>query len=165
MNKLFRLLIILAAFSFTFSDSLSAQPLDVQWSQVKAMAPKHDISLPSTMPMGQEFTTEKVDNDTFSELKATFEAKKDIRAIFLVESNNTWVFYRSNRWWMPIALGAIGVPVMGLGIARDNGTLIGIGAGLSVVGAVVGYFLQENSVYTNDSSPYKGKAAVFILKK
>lgn len=152
-------------FLVVFAQLSVAQSLTVQWDQAKAAAKVYGIDVPANPLAGQVFDSEKVDNETFAELKATFESDKSITAIFLVETKNTWVFYRNNRWWMPLALGAIGLPVIGLGAARDSGTLIGVGVGLSVVGGVVGFFLQENTVYTNEPSPYSGKSAVFIKKK
>lgn len=165
MKKFVSSSIMMFLFLAVFTQFVSAQNLSVQWEQAKAAAKVYGIDVPATPLAGQVFDAEKVDNETFSELKATFESDKSISVIFLVESKNTWVFYRNNRWWMPLALGAVGLPVIGLGAARDSGTLIGVGAGLSVAGGIVGYFLQENTVYTNEASPYSGKAAVFIKKK
>ena len=165
MKKFISSSIMIFLFLAAFTHLVSAQSLSVQWDQAKAVAQVYGIDVPATPLAGQAFDVEKVDNETFAELKATFEADKSISAIFLVESKNTWVFYRKNRWWMPLALGAVGLPVIGLGAARDSGTLIGVGAGLSIAGGIVGYFIQESTDYTNQASPYSGKAAVFIKKK
>jgi len=152
---------------FLMTTVLFAQKADLsaQWAQTKVTAEKLGITLPATQLNGTALESEKIDDDTFRALKAKFDSDKSITAVFLVEKGATTVFNRYDRWWMPFATAMIGSPLIAFGLIKDNGTMTGIGVGLSIIGAVGGFFILEKSDVSNSSNDYTGNAAIFIMKK
>lgn len=149
------------------STVLFAQKADLsaQWAQTKTAAEKLGITLPANQLNGTLLESEKIDDDTFRTLKAKFDSDKSISAVFLVEKGATTVFNRYDRWWMPAATALIGTPLIAFGLIKDNGTMTGIGVGLSIIGAVGGFFILEKSDVSNTANDYSGNAAIFIMKK
>lgn len=136
-----------------------------QLKLAKEAAGKFDINLGQN-PQSASFETEKLDDDTFRELKSQFETESNLRAIILVESGITWVFHRYDRWWLPFAwFAGISAPLVTLGIIRDNGALTGTGLVLGAIAGGVGYFTMEKSEVADLKNSFKGNSAVFIVKK
>lgn len=144
---------------------VNAQDLSKQWEVAKPTL--ENLGLPTkSMPSKSIALADSVDDDTFRELKATFEEDETIQALILVESKATWVMERKKNMWAPaIWFGAIAGPLVGLGIALDQpgATVGGLVAGSAA--AAVSYFYFSDSKEIKDfSNTYTGKAAVFIIR-
>ncbi|NUQ82002.1 MAG: hypothetical protein HUU10_10360 [Bacteroidetes bacterium] len=142
-----------------------AQDLKKQWEVAKPTL--ENLGLPTdAMPTKSLALADSVDDDTFRELKATFEEDASIQALILVESKATWVMERKKNLWAPaIWFGAIAGPLVGLGVALDQpgATVGGLVAGTAA--AAVSYFYFSDSKEIRDfSNTYSGKAAVFIIR-
>lgn len=144
---------------------VNAQDLSKQWEVAKPTL--KNLGLPTeAMPSKSLALADSVDDDTFRELKSTFEDDATIKALILVESKATWVMERKKNLWAPaIWFGAIAGPLVGLGVALDQpgATVGGLVAGSAA--AAVSYFYFSDSKEIRDfSNTYKGNAAVFIIR-